>query len=107
MLLTTGGLSNVLRRFEARGLVSRIPDPADGRSHNVRLTSTGDTTAQLTTAAATTALRQVLAAVPSATLEETLHQLRAILATAADPQVGTLVFRYLPEPSGPESPTVG
>lgn len=107
LLLTTGGLSNVLRRLEARGLVSRIPDPSDGRSHNVRLTSTGVTTAQLATAAATTALQQVLAAVPSATLEETLHQLRTILATAADTQVGTLTLRYLPEPSGPESATAG
>ncbi|MFJ8398615.1 MarR family winged helix-turn-helix transcriptional regulator [Streptomyces sp. NPDC094144] len=107
LLLTTGGLSNVLRRLEARGLVSRIPDPSDGRSHNVRLTLTGVTTAQLTTAAATTALQQVLTAVPAATLEDTLIQLRAILATVADSQVGTLAFRYLPEPGGPDCPTVG
>ncbi|GAA3294407.1 MarR family winged helix-turn-helix transcriptional regulator [Streptomyces cinereospinus] len=89
LLLTTGGLSNVLRRLDARGLVTRIPDPSDGRSHHVRLTSAGVATAQLTTAAATAALQQVLAAVPSATLEDTLHRLRAILATVTSGPAAT------------------
>lgn len=106
LLLTTGGLSNVLRRLDARELVSRIPDPSDGRSHNVRLTPTGVTTAQLTTAAATTALQQVLTAVPASTLEGTLPQLRAILTAITDTQVDTLAFRHPPEPC-PESPTAG
>ncbi|MGW2283008.1 MarR family winged helix-turn-helix transcriptional regulator [Streptomyces sp. NPDC001770] len=107
LLLTTGGLSNVLRRLDARGLVSRIPDPSDGRSHKVRLTPAGVTAAQLTTAAATTALHQVLTAVPAETLEDALHQLRAILATVTDTRAGALAFRYLPEPGGSGSPTAG
>ncbi|MFG2595732.1 MarR family winged helix-turn-helix transcriptional regulator [Streptomyces sp. NPDC048462] len=105
LLLTTGGLSNVLRRLEVRGLVSRIPDPSDGRSHNVRLTPAGVDTAQLATAAATTALHRVLTAVPVETLADTLSQLRAILATVADTQVGTPALRYLPEPGGLDDPT--
>ncbi|MEU3512503.1 MarR family transcriptional regulator [Streptomyces longwoodensis] len=84
LLLTTGGLSNVLRRLDARGLVLRIPDPSDGRSHNVQLTPEGVTVAQLTTAAATTALQHALSAVPTATLQDTLQQLRVILASVAD-----------------------
>jgi DNA-binding MarR family transcriptional regulator len=39
--LTTGGMANLVKRLEARGLVSRRPDPADGRGVLVRLTPEG------------------------------------------------------------------
>ncbi|WP_405010012.1 MarR family winged helix-turn-helix transcriptional regulator [Kitasatospora sp. NBC_01539] len=84
LLLTTGGLSNVLRRLDTRGLVTRVPDPADGRSHNVRLTPAGVATAQAATAQAATALRRVLSAVPAATLEDALHHLQSILGAVED-----------------------
>ncbi|WP_406151637.1 MarR family winged helix-turn-helix transcriptional regulator [Streptomyces sp. NBC_01012] len=44
--MTTGGMSNVLRRLDSRGLVSRVPDPSDGRRHNVQLTPAGVITGQ-------------------------------------------------------------
>ncbi|MEE4545608.1 MarR family winged helix-turn-helix transcriptional regulator [Streptomyces sp. V4-01] len=80
LLLTTGGLSNVLRRLDTRGLISRIPDPADGRSHNVRLTPAGVAAAGAATTAAEAALQRALAAVPAATLQDALHHLRSVLA---------------------------
>ena len=39
--VTTGGMANLLKRLEARGLVARHPDPADGRGVLVRLTDAG------------------------------------------------------------------
>ncbi|MFD9701662.1 MarR family winged helix-turn-helix transcriptional regulator [Lentzea sp. NPDC059081] len=93
LLLTTGGLSNVLRRLEARGLVSRVPDPADRRSHNVELTASGLTTARAATKAATTALHRTLAVVPADTLEGTLRQLASVLGAVDGARSGLVVGR--------------
>jgi DNA-binding MarR family transcriptional regulator len=41
LMITSGGLSARLARLEKRGLVERIPDPADGRSLLVALTDKG------------------------------------------------------------------
>ena len=46
VLLSSGGMTKVLRRLEARGFVSRRANPADGRSKRVRLTSEGKTLAE-------------------------------------------------------------
>ncbi|GJF34505.1 hypothetical protein KNE206_72050 [Kitasatospora sp. NE20-6] len=105
LLLTTGGLSNVLRRLDTRGLVSRVPDPADGRSHNVRLTPAGVTTAQAATAAATTALQRLLSAVPATTLEDALHRLQSVLGAVGDTSPGAPAVRHLPETHAPGSRT--
>ncbi|MFF1925979.1 MarR family winged helix-turn-helix transcriptional regulator [Streptomyces sp. NPDC058221] len=107
LLLTTGGLSNVLRRLDTRGLVSRVPDPSDGRSHNVQLTPAGVTTAEAATTAATTALQRTLTAVPAATLEHTLHQLRSILGAVDGTRTALPAVRYLPDDPGPGVPTAG
>ncbi|HEX7306655.1 MarR family winged helix-turn-helix transcriptional regulator [Lentzea sp.] len=45
LLLTTGGLSNVLRSLERRGLTVQSADAADGRSRRVTLTEEGKETA--------------------------------------------------------------
>lgn len=42
-LVTSGTMTNRIDRLEKRGLVSRRPDPADGRSIIVSLTETGKT----------------------------------------------------------------
>ncbi|MEU8789702.1 MarR family transcriptional regulator [Streptomyces sp. NPDC048643] len=84
LLLTTGGLSNVLRRLEARDLVSRVPNPHDGRSHNVRLTPGGVTAAHAVTTAAAAALHGALSDVPTAALSNALTQLRTILGALGD-----------------------
>jgi len=41
LLCSSGGLSNVLKRLEQRGLLSRSADPEDGRGVLVRLTGEG------------------------------------------------------------------
>jgi DNA-binding MarR family transcriptional regulator len=38
---SSGGMTKMLKRLEAQGLVDRVPDPDDGRSSLVRLTSQG------------------------------------------------------------------
>ena len=40
-LLTQTGLSRLVARLEANGLVERVPDPADGRASRIRLTVAG------------------------------------------------------------------
>lgn len=41
LLLTKGGVTKSISRLEAKGLVERQPDPADGRGVRVRLTKAG------------------------------------------------------------------
>jgi len=41
MLLTSGGLTKVLKALEGRGLVDRAEDPSDGRGCLIRLTPEG------------------------------------------------------------------
>jgi len=41
-LITKGTLTGVVSRLEARGVVERVPNPADGRSALVRLTPDGE-----------------------------------------------------------------
>jgi DNA-binding MarR family transcriptional regulator len=38
---SSGGMTKMLKRLEARGLIERVPDPSDGRSNPVSLTSEG------------------------------------------------------------------
>jgi DNA-binding MarR family transcriptional regulator len=40
-LLTQAGLSRLVARLEANGLVERVPDPVDGRAARIRLTAAG------------------------------------------------------------------
>jgi DNA-binding MarR family transcriptional regulator len=44
VLLTQPGMSRLVARLEARGLVQRVPDPEDARACLIRLTATGLTT---------------------------------------------------------------
>ncbi len=40
-LLTQGGISRLVARLEANGLLERVPDPDDGRASRIRLTEAG------------------------------------------------------------------
>ena len=40
-LLTQGGISRLVARLEANGLIERAPDPDDGRASRIRLTKAG------------------------------------------------------------------
>jgi len=44
VLLTQPGMSRLVARLEARGLVQRVDDPADARACRIRLTSSGAAT---------------------------------------------------------------
>ncbi|MGK5628742.1 MarR family winged helix-turn-helix transcriptional regulator [Streptomyces sp. URMC 123] len=44
-VLTTGGVTRLIDRMEAAGLVTRAPDPGDRRGRLVRLTDHGEATA--------------------------------------------------------------
>jgi DNA-binding MarR family transcriptional regulator len=44
VLLTQPGMSRLVARLEARGLVQRVPDPEDARACLIRLTDAGLTT---------------------------------------------------------------
>jgi DNA-binding MarR family transcriptional regulator len=41
VLLTQPGMSRLVARLEARGLVQRVPDPDDARASRIRLTAAG------------------------------------------------------------------
>jgi DNA-binding MarR family transcriptional regulator len=41
VLLTQPGMSRLVARLEARGLVQRVPDPEDARAYRIRLTAAG------------------------------------------------------------------
>lgn len=79
LLLTTGGLSNILRRLRDDGLIEREPDRADARSYLIRLTVQGKNTAQQTGVAATEAITLALASVDSAVLAAAAHSLHDVL----------------------------
>ncbi|HUQ57009.1 MarR family winged helix-turn-helix transcriptional regulator [Lentzea sp.] len=82
LLLTTGGLSNVLRSLERRGLTVRSADAADGRSRRVALTAQGKETAERV-------VREVVAAqhdlVGGADLGPAVAALAAVLGTLDSP----------------------
>ncbi|MGV8880682.1 MAG: MarR family winged helix-turn-helix transcriptional regulator [Rhodoglobus sp.] len=80
LLLTTGGLSNVLRRLESERLIARIPEPTDGRSHKVRLTREGATVALAAITAGTAALSASLEPAPDETLARAFDALRPLMA---------------------------
>ena len=44
VLLTQPGMSRLVARLEARGLVQRVPDPDDARASRIRLTAAGAAT---------------------------------------------------------------
>jgi len=87
-LVTSGTMTNRIDRLESRGLVSRQPDPSDGRSVQVVLTDEGQ------------------AAVDAALIDLLRHE-QTILSAITPRQRGQLaeLLRYLTIPfeQGPES----
>jgi DNA-binding MarR family transcriptional regulator len=69
--------SQVLRTLERRGLVTREPDPADGRSRRIRVTADGAALAPRAIAVVEAVDRDFFAGVPTAELLHTLQRLDA------------------------------
>ncbi|MFI9006134.1 MarR family winged helix-turn-helix transcriptional regulator [Actinosynnema sp. NPDC053489] len=79
LLLTTGGLSNVLRSLERRGYVALTPDPADGRGRRVSLTAEGTTAARRVVGEVVAAQHELLSGVDAARIGSVTEDLRAVL----------------------------
>lgn len=84
LLLTSGGISNIVNRLERLKLVERVPDPADGRSSWVRLTPGGVETAEETIRAWSAVQERLLSGMPAPLAEQGSETLRAVLLVLGD-----------------------
>ena len=84
LVLTSGGISNVLRRMEAADLIERDPDPADARSSWVRLSDRGVRAAESAVRAASAAQAAALRDLPPETAQAAIDALRAVLIALGD-----------------------
>ena len=84
LLLTSGGVSNIVNRLERLNLVERVPDPADGRSSWVRLTPEGVGTAEETIRAWAAVQEQLLSGLPGPLAQQGSDTLRAVLLVLGD-----------------------
>ncbi len=79
LLLTSGGVSNVLLRLESAGLVTRQASDTDARSRWVRLTPAGRRSAEAAVRAVRGAHDEVLAGVPDDTVRRVAGALRDVM----------------------------
>jgi DNA-binding MarR family transcriptional regulator len=84
LLLTTGGLSNILRRLHEDGLIERERDASDARSQIIRLTAQGQTTAHETALAATEEISRALEPVDPSALEAAAQSLHRVLVAIGE-----------------------
>ena len=84
LLLSSSGISNVLNRLEKNNLIERQPDPSDGRSSWVRLTSEGAELAYAFNRSGTEAQTDTYRAASPATLQLASDALREVLLALGD-----------------------
>jgi DNA-binding MarR family transcriptional regulator len=84
LLLTSGGVTTVLKRLEKAGLIEREQDTADGRSSRVRLTCTGIETVGATLQAWSQAESRFFQAVPPEVVQAASDTLREVLVAVGD-----------------------
>jgi DNA-binding MarR family transcriptional regulator len=84
LLLTSGGVSTVLKRLEQMGLIEREQDVNDGRSSWVRLTDAGIETAGAVARAWSEAESHFFRAVPPEAIQAASDALREVLVAAGD-----------------------
>jgi DNA-binding MarR family transcriptional regulator len=77
-LVTSGTMTNRIDRLEAKGLVSREPDPDDGRSVRVLLTDAGRTRVDDALTDLLAHERRILAALPPADRDKLADLLRLL-----------------------------
>jgi DNA-binding MarR family transcriptional regulator len=84
LLLTSGGVSNIINRLERLGLAERIPDPSDGRSSWVRLTGAGTEVAEDTMRAWAAVQEQMFGGVDPLLARQAANILRQVLLALGD-----------------------
>lgn len=84
LLFTSGGLSNLLRRVEAAGLIRRSDDPADRRGTIVRLTARGRALADRAMPAHAAAERALVAALTAEEQATVATLLSRVITTQDD-----------------------
>jgi DNA-binding MarR family transcriptional regulator len=84
LLLTSGGVSNIVNRLERLTLVERTPDRADGRSSWVRLTPGGVETAEETIRAWAAVQEQLLSGLSPHLAQQGSDLLREVLLALGD-----------------------
>jgi len=84
LLLTSGGISNVLRRLRQGGLIEREADAADARVAWVRLSPEGVQVAETVVRAVAGAQLRLFGAVPEVLVVEAADRLREILIALGD-----------------------
>ena len=102
ILLTSGGVTNVLNRLEESGLAEREPCTTDGRSSWVRLTPRGVELAETTMRAFAAVQRDLFRAVPSDLARDLADKLRQVLIGLGDREPQTVAVRreaVQPEPA--------
>lgn len=87
-LVGSGTMTNRLDRLEGRGLVRRLPDPADGRAVRVRLTVEGRSRVDGAVSDLLHRERAVLAGLPAADRERLADLLRSLLMRVEDRTTG-------------------
>lgn len=100
---TLARLSHVVTRLSGRGLVERIPHPADRRATNVRLTDSGWAKVRAAAPGHTATVRRYVVDALTAEQIDQLSAISAAILTELDPS-GTMsatYTRYDPEPGTP------
>ncbi|MEO6603132.1 MAG: MarR family transcriptional regulator [Polyangiaceae bacterium] len=87
LLLSSGGMSNVLKRIVSAGYVHRKEDPSDGRSSWVELSVEGVRLAETAVRQAVAAHTELLKKVPPAKAQELSDLLREVLILLGDEEV--------------------
>ena len=76
---SSGGMTKMLKRLEARGLVARLPDPSDGRGSQVSLTSEGKRLEREVFDSLLAGTRELLAPLTAGQLRDADRSLEALL----------------------------
>jgi DNA-binding MarR family transcriptional regulator len=88
LLLTSGGVSNIVNRLERLKFVRRVPDPDDGRSSRVRLTPDGAEVAEDIMRAWAAVQERMFAGMNPQVAEQGSAMLRTILLALGDRDPG-------------------
>ncbi|MCO8307816.1 MULTISPECIES: MarR family winged helix-turn-helix transcriptional regulator [Streptomyces] len=80
LLLTTGGLSNILRRLQREGYIERQCEPSDRRGRMIRITATGMALAREATFRVNASIERLLAPIDRMHLDQANAHLHLMLS---------------------------